>query len=184
MKRIVLTYGLIAGAVLGVMMLISTSFSEQIGFDRGAIVGYTSMVAAFVMIFFGVRAYRDQVLGGTIGFWAATKTGLLIMLVASACYVATWEFVFYRMMPDFGDRYMAHVLEKAKASGASEASLQAERAELAKFYESYKNPLVNISFTFLEPLPVGLLITLVTAAGLSRKRRAPLAGSGALASTP
>ena len=63
MKRIVLTYGLISGAVLGVMLLISTSFADQIGFDRGAIVGYTSMVAAFVMIFFGIRAYRDQVLG-------------------------------------------------------------------------------------------------------------------------
>ena len=183
MKRIVLTYGLIAGAMLGGMMLISTAFIEQIGFDRGAIVGYTSMVAAFVMIFFGVRAYRDQVLGGTIGFWAAMKAGLLIMVVASACYVATWEFVFYRMMPDFGERYMAYELEKARANGASEASLQAQEKETKAFYESYKNPLVNISFTFLEPLPVGLLITLVTAAGLSRKRRPPLGTSGARAST-
>lgn len=185
MKRIVLTYGLIAGAVLGGMMLISTAFAEQIGFDRGAIIGYTSMVAAFVMIYFGVRTYRDQVLGGTIGFWAATKAGLLIMLVASTCYVATWQFVFYRMMPDFGDRYMAYELEKARAGGASEASLQAKERELKEFYRMYKeNPLINISFTYLEPLPVGLLITLASAYGLSRKRRAPLAAPGTLASSP
>ncbi len=183
MKRIVLTYGLISGAVLGVMMLITTLFAEQIGFDRGAIVGYTSMVAAFVMIFFGVRAYRDQVLGGVIGFWAATRAGFLIMLVASTCYVATWEFVFYRLMPDFGDRYMAHELQKARENGVSEERLQAKEKELKQFYESYKNPLVNISFTFLEPLPVGLLITLVSAAGLSRKRRDAVGGSRTLASS-
>ena len=183
MKRIVLTYGLISGAVLGVMLVISTSFSDEIGFDRGAIVGYTSMVAAFVMIFFGVRASRDPVLGGTIGFWAAPRTGLLIMLVASTCYVATWEFVYYRIMPDFGDRYVAHVIERAKASGASAAQLQAQEAELKQFYENYRNPLVNISLTYLEPLPVGLLITLISAAGLSRRRRDVRTPSETLAST-
>jgi hypothetical protein len=35
----------------------------------------------------------------------------------------------------------------------------------------YKNPLVNIAFTFLEPLPVGIVFTLVTAGVMSRKRR-------------
>jgi hypothetical protein len=39
--------------------------------------------------------------------------------------------------------------------------------------ESYKNPLVNIAYTLLEPMPVGLLVTLVTAGVLSRKRRRP-----------
>ena len=42
---------------------------------------------------------------------------------------------------------------------------------MAEFKEMYKNPLVNIALTFLEPLPVGLVFTLVTAGVLSRKRR-------------
>jgi hypothetical protein len=42
---------------------------------------------------------------------------------------------------------------------------------MAEFKEMYRNPLVNIGFTFLEPLPVGLLFTLVTAGVLSRKRQ-------------
>ena len=46
---------------------------------------------------------------------------------------------------------------------------------MAEFNEMYKNPLVNISITFLEPLPVGLLFTLGSAWGLSRRRRDAIA---------
>ena len=42
----------------------------------------------------------------------------------------------------------------------------------------YKNPLINIAITFLEPLPVGLLFTLVSAGVLSRKRRDQSAAAG------
>ncbi len=37
--------------------------------------------------------------------------------------------------------------------------------------ESVKNPLVVIAYTTLEPLPVGLLFTLIAAGVLSRKKR-------------
>ena len=43
---------------------------------------------------------------------------------------------------------------------------------MAAFAEQYKNPLINIAYTYLEPLPVALLFTLVSAGMLSRKRRA------------
>jgi len=42
---------------------------------------------------------------------------------------------------------------------------------MAAFVENYKNPLVNIAITFLEPLPVGLLVTLISAGVLSRRPR-------------
>jgi hypothetical protein len=37
------------------------------------------------------------------------------------------------------------------------------------FAEMYKNPLVNIAFTLLEPLPVALVFTLLTAGIVSRR---------------
>jgi uncharacterized membrane protein YqjE len=89
MRRIVLTFGLIAGALLSVMMLITLPFHDEIGFDRSAIVGYTTMVLAFIMVFFGVRSYRDNVAGGTVSFGRAFIVGLLITAIASVCYVAT-----------------------------------------------------------------------------------------------
>ena len=169
MRKIVLTFGLIAGAILSVMMLIQFQF--QIGFDEGAIIGYTTMVLAFLMVFFGVRSYRDNVAGGSVTFGRAFMVGLLITLVASVCYVATWQFVYYRLVPDFGDKYAAYAIEKAKKSGATDAQVAAKTREMTELNQMLKKPLVNIALTFVEPLPVGVLFTLITAVALSRKRR-------------
>jgi hypothetical protein len=171
MRKIVLTFGLIAGAILSGMMLLTQLFLDQIGFDKGEIIGYSTMVLAFLMVYFGIRSYRDTVTGGTIGFLRAMRVGTLIMLVASICYVATWEVIYYKLAPDFGDKYAAYALDKIRASGASEAELAARAKEMAAFKEQYRNPLVNIAWTFLEPLPVGLLLTVVSAGLLSRRRQ-------------
>lgn len=172
MRKIVLTFGLIAGAIMSVMMIITFQFHDEIGFDMaGLILGYTTMVLAFLMVFFGVKSYRDNVAGGSVSFGRALLIGLMITFVGSACYVATWEVIYYKLAPDFGDKYAAYVIDKAKASGASDAEIIAKTKEMEEFNEMYKNPLVNIAFTFIEPLPVGLLITLVTAGVLGRRRR-------------
>ena len=171
MRKIVLTYGLIAGAILSLMMLVTIPFQDRIGFDKGAVIGYTTMVIAFLMIFFGVRSYRDNVAGGSVGFGRALGVGLLITLIASICYVATWQFIYYRLTPDFMDKYSAYTIEKARKSGATDATIAARTKEMAEFSEMYKNPLINIAFTFLEPLPVGVVFAVVTAGVLCRRRR-------------
>jgi hypothetical protein len=181
MRKIVLTFGLIAGAILSVMMLLTLPFHDQIGFtDKGAIIGYTTMVLAFLMVYFGVRSYRDNVAEGSVSFGRAFKVGLLIMVIATVCYVATWEVIYYRLAPDFVDKYAAYEIQKARTAGATEAQIAGKTRQMAEFKEMYKNPLVNIGFTLLEPMPVGLPFTLLTAWLLSRKRRA----EGAMAAQP
>lgn len=171
MRKIVLTFGLIAGAMLSAMMLMTLPFLDEIGFDKGEVIGYTKMVLAFLMVYFGVRSYRDNVAGGSVTFGRAFIVGLLITIVASACYVATWQVIYHKLVPDFVEKYAAYAVQKAKKSGATEAQIAAQQKQMNEFKEMYKNPLVNISVTFLEPLPVGLLFTLVSAGVLSRKRR-------------
>jgi hypothetical protein len=171
MRKIVLTYGLIAGVILSAMLVVTLSFQDQIGFDKGAIIGYTSMAIAFLMVFFGVRSYRDNVAGGSVTFGRAFSVGLMIAVVASVCYVAIWELAYYQFIPDFGDKYAAYAIEKAKKSGATDAEIAAQVKEMAEFNEMYKNPLVNIAITLLEPLPVGIVFALVTAGVLCRRRR-------------
>ena len=170
MRKIVVTFGLIGGAMLAAMMLIIFPFHDQIGFDRGVYVGYTTMVLAFLMVFFGVQSYRDNVAGGTVTFGRALKVGLLIALLIMACYVAIWEVVYYNFMPDYLDKYSAYALEQARQSGASAEAIAAQAKQMQEFSEMYKNPLVNIAFTLLEPLPVAVVFTLVTAGVVSRKR--------------
>lgn len=169
MQNIVLRFGLVAGVVLAAMMLASLPLIDRIGFERGEVLGYTTMVVALSMVYFGTRSYRDTVAGGTVTFGRAFTVGLLITAVATVCYVVTWEVIYYRLAPDFGERYVAFALEKARQSGASEAELARQTKEMADFLVMYKNPFMNIALTALEPLPVGLVFTLVSAGLLSRK---------------
>lgn len=169
MKRTVLTFGLIAGAIMSLEMILGLPYIDEIG-SLGLIVGYATMVVAFLMVYFGIRSYRDRVAGGSISFGRAFGVGILITLIACVCYVATWEVIFYKFHPDFFDKYSARVVAQTKASGATDAQVEAKRRELAVQAEQYKKPLVNIAYTFIEPFPVGLLFALVCA-GVLRKRQ-------------
>jgi hypothetical protein len=169
MNKIVWTFGLISGAVMAVFMLVTLPFVGEHGV-RDAIVGYTGMVAAFLLVYFGVRSYRDNVLGGTISFGRAFSAGLLIAAIASLCYVATWEVIYYKFMPDFYAKYGQSVVERARQSGKSEAEVAAVRAEMDAMVKRVENPLFITLMTFAEPFPVGLLVALVSAGVLRRKR--------------
>lgn len=171
MKKIVLTFGLISGAILSAVMLATLPFQDAMGFDRGEIVGYTAMVLAFLLVYFGIRSYRDNIAGGTIRFGRSLAVGALIAVVASLCYVATWEVIYYKLAPDFMSKYESYELDKARARGATTEAIAAKKADLDNFAEMYKNPVINAAVTFLEPLPVALIMVLVSAGVLSRPTR-------------
>jgi len=171
MKKTVLTFGLISGAILSVMLFVTLPFQDAIGFDRGEIIGYTSMVVAFLLIYFGVRSYRDNVAGGSVRFGRAFAVGALIAAVASLCYVAAWEVIYYKLAPDFMAKMSAHAVEKARADGQSAEAIAKKKADMDKLAELYKNPAINAAITFLEPLPVALILALVSAGVLSRRKK-------------
>lgn len=173
MKKIVLTFGLISGTIVSGMMLVTLPFHDAIGFDRSLILGYTSMVLAFLLVFFGVRSYRDNVAGGTVRFGRAFAVGALIALVSSLCYVAAWEVAYFTFAPDYLTKYQARTLEKARAEGASEEALSKMKVEMDKFEVLYRNPAINAAITLVEPLPVGLVVALVSAGVLSRRKKSP-----------
>jgi hypothetical protein len=169
MQKIVLTFGLLSGVVAAVLMAATMPFAERIGFDRMLVVGYTSIVISMLFVYFGIRSYRDNVLGGRISFGRGFQAGLLITVISCVCYVAAWLVINYTVMPDFADKYAAYLIEDKRAGGAS----QAEIDEVAKQAEDMKrmleNPFINAAVTFTEPFPVGLLVTLISAAVLKRK---------------
>jgi hypothetical protein len=169
MKRTVLVFGLIAGGLSSLMMLGTLPLVERIGFDKGEVIGYTSMVLAGLLIFFGIRSYRENVGSGTISFGRALSVGLLISLIATICYVATWEVIYFKVMPEFGDKFATYMVDQVKASGASPETIEAKKKEAQEFKVMYDKPLINAAITFLEPMPVWLGMTLVSAAIL-RKR--------------
>lgn len=170
MKKTVLTYGLISGAISSVMMLAFLPFMHKISFGKGLVIGYTAIVLSFLLVIFGIRSYRDNVGNGQITFTKAFAVGISITLISCIFYVATWEIVYFHFLPrDFMDKYGAQTIERLKASGASPAAVEAQVQQQKKFKEQYENPLFNSLMTFIEPFPIGLAITFVSAAVLRRK---------------
>jgi hypothetical protein len=171
MKKVVLTYGLIAGAIFMAFMFGAYPFWKNgtITFENGEIVGYTSMVIALSMIFFGVKSYRDNYLQGSITFGKALKVGGLIALVAALGYAISWEFYFNLIAPDFMDEYASFSIEKARAGNMTEAKVQELITSMSQMKEWYKNPILRFGMTLTEVLPVGILIALLSA-GILRKK--------------
>jgi len=176
MRKTIVTFGLISGAISSLLMLATVPFMHRIGFEKyGLLVGYTGMVLSFLLVFFGVRSYRDNVNKGQITFARAFAVGIAITVISCVCYVITWEILYYNFLPGFMDTYWAHMIAKAKASGASPEALQAKLQQLERSKQLYQNPLFNSLMTFIEPFPVGLVITLISAAILRKKRQSQAA---------
>jgi putative exporter of polyketide antibiotics len=175
MKKIVLIYGLIAGAIVGSMLLITMPLYESgaLKFENGELLGYTTMVVALSLVFFGIKSYRDNHLGGSIKFGNAAKVGLLITLIASLLYAVSWEITYNNMKGDFIKQYSEKQSQKMKAKGASEAEIVASEKKMAEYGELYKNPIIRFAMTLMEIMPVGIIISLLSAALLRKKEFLP-----------
>jgi hypothetical protein len=170
MKKTIIICGLVAGVIVtSVMVAAMAGCFKNPEFEGSMLLGYSSMLVAFSMIFVGVKNARDKYSDGTISFGKAFKIGLMIALIASTIYVVVWMIDYYYFLPDFFDKYSAHIIAKMKSSGASLAEIQKKTVELQDSGKLYKNPIYCPMFTYLEILPVGLLVTLVAALILKRK---------------
>jgi hypothetical protein len=169
MKKTVLTFGILSGVVSALMMFGTVFFVDEIGFDKGVFVGYTGIVLSLLFVYFGVRSYRDNQLGGKITFGRAFGAGMLITLISCLFYVVAWEIEYATVFSDFGDKYAAYAMDQARASGAGEAELAAKAAEMADMQRMLDNPVIRPFLIFIEPFPVGVVVALISAAVLRKK---------------
>lgn len=177
MKRIVLTFGILSGAISSAMMFLTLPLMHRgvINFKNGEVIGYTAIFLSFLLVFFGIRSYRENN-GGTITFGRAFQVGLLITLISCVFYVGSWQIIYYKLMPDFADKYSDFAIASLREKGASDAAIAKKQKEMAALKAMYANPLINVAVTFLEPLPMGLLVTLISA-GILRRRESGATGS-------
>ncbi|GJQ19850.1 MAG: hypothetical protein HBSIN02_02050 [Bacteroidia bacterium] len=174
MRKTILVYGFLSAGIIVVLGFINTKLwkAGTLNFDNGEIFGYAAMVIALSMVFFGIKTFRDKYLGGVIRFGKAFVVGLMITLIASAVYVAAWE-VYWQtddeLRGTFMDRYTEHILGKLRAGGATDEQVDQKRREMDEMKKMYDIPVVRLAITLAEILPVGLLVTLISAAILRRK---------------
>ena len=173
MKKNIIIYGLIAGIVVSISMLFTVNYISHckgnVDFDRSLVIGYASMLIAFSLVYVGIRNYRDKYNEGVISFGKAFKIGILMVLIASTLYVIAWLIDYYFFIPDFAEKYSAQTLAQLKTSGASQIEIEKQTKDMANFVRMMKNPLYNAMMTYIEILPVGLVVTLISSLILKRK---------------
>ncbi|MCI0697625.1 DUF4199 domain-containing protein [candidate division KSB1 bacterium] len=178
MRKVTLTFGLLAGVIVSVFMVIIMGLCKNgtINFDNSDFIGYGSMVIALSMIFFGIKSYRDNYQNGAIKFGKGFQVGLLITLVASLIYAVAGE-TYYQVDPETNtaimDKYADYHINKLRENGASPDEIAQKVKEMVDMKEMQKNPLLRFAMTLAIILPVGIIITLISAAVLRRKEFLP-----------
>jgi hypothetical protein len=174
MLKTILRYGLVAGLLVAVpMVVLMVGFSPATFESGGLLYGYLSMIVALTMVFLGIKHYRDNYLGGAIKFGRALALGLSISAVASVLYALGWELSLAATGFNFADSYYTSLVDAARAKGASAAELQKLIAEGQSFAAWYSKPWLRIPMSFVEMFPVGVLVSLISAALLRNSRLLP-----------
>lgn len=170
MNKIIIVCGLMAGLIVSTFMITSINSSYGSGMHSGSIwLGYASMLLSFSLIFVGVKNFRDKYNHGNITFGKAFMIGLYITLIASTIYVISWTIDYFFFVPDFMVMYTTQAIKEIKESGASAAEIQKKIAEINESAKLYDTPIGVILLTYMEILPVGLLVSLICALILKRK---------------
>ena len=161
MKRLILSYGIIAGLVI----IVTNIVSMELG--RGqAWLGFLVMFIAFSVIYVAVKRYRDEALGGVISFMTALLVGLGISAVAGIVYVGIWELYLFLTDYEFIDSYATSIMHAKEVAGATQTELARLASEAERFRASYSKPLYRLPVTFVEVFPPGFLVSLASAAVL------------------
>jgi len=170
LKKTILIFGLISGVLSSVMMCATIPFLRDLEHgQKGMIIGYTTIVLSSLLVFFGIRSYRDNLAGGSITFGRGFAIGICITLISCAFYVVTWEIIYFNFMHGFMDGYFAQQIQKVQSAPGTPEAIEAKVASIRHSQQLYENPFYNALYTFIEPFPVGLLITLISAVTLRRK---------------
>jgi hypothetical protein len=172
MKKTVLIYGSLIGFITSVVLVISMStFEGGMDYDYGQIFGFSVMILAFISMFFGIRSYKNNVLGGEISFGRALGMGLLITLFACVVYSLTWTVYTEVAKVEFMDDYILMMEKKMVKEGKSATEIQEMKDKNQVYVDMYKNPLLKFLITIIEPLPVGVGLSFIFALILALKRK-------------
>ena len=183
MKRTVVVFGLISAVIIAsvvwLMLALVGDEGEVISIDNSHFVGYGIMVIALSVIFFGIKSFRDNQAGGRITFWKGLQIGLLITLISSIGYGSAWT-VHNQMNPEWLGRFMQkyndYQADKMRAGGSSQEEIDASTKEMTEMGKMLENPLVFFLIALGEIVPVGIVISLISAGLLRKKEFLPEGG--------
>jgi Protein of unknown function (DUF4199) len=168
MKKVIWIYGLVVGTALSIFVIIMMNMMVNNKHTKGNdVIGYAYLIAMFSIVFFGIRKCKSSYSNGIISFGKAFKIGTLIALIGSSMYVLFSLGYYYLFVPEFLDAYIQNVLNNC----TSPEQLAAKTKEMANFKEMYKNPFFAILVTYMEVLPIGLVVALISSLILKTNKK-------------
>ncbi|HKD22155.1 MAG TPA: DUF4199 domain-containing protein [Rhizomicrobium sp.] len=174
MFRNITLYGLVSGVIVGVPTFgLTVSMNHHRPLAYALFIGYLTMLVALSAVFVAIKRYRDVDLGGVIGFWRAFGLGLGISVISGVFYVLAWEAALAVTHMDFAGDYAKVLIAEQKAKGVTGPALAKLVADMEAFKHQYANPLYRYAEGFSEIFPVGVLVSLVSAALLRNSRFLP-----------
>jgi hypothetical protein len=166
MKKTVLKFGLYSGITILVLFLCSYSFMTDLSFETQEVLGYTSMFAALVFVFFGIKSYRDKENGGYISFGRALGLGLLITLIPALAFGIFDAIYVTYVYPEFFSEY--YTAMQAKMSPEELVKMEADMESMKFFF----TPFGTFLLMFLTVFILGFIISLLSSMILRRTSKA------------
>jgi hypothetical protein len=165
MKYNIIKNGILGGIIVSIVMICMTYYMKvNPDNEPNTIIGFASILLAFIFVILGIKKERESN-KDSITFVKALLTGWYISLVISTIYVLVWLIIYYNFFPDFMEQYSAMVLKNTKAE-----ELAAKTTEMNQMAAWYKNPVMIILLTYMEILPIGIVVSLIGALVLKKKQ--------------
>jgi hypothetical protein len=165
----ILGFGAAAGLLVGIPIS-AWIVTGNSGHDTTAMaITYLVMLVALGLIFVAVKRQRDEQ-GGVIRFWPAFALGLGISFVAGLFYVAAFEAACAITQYDFASSYAEAEIAAQRAAGASAQAIARTTEEMTRLKALFANPFFRLPMIFAEIFPVGILVSLISAALLRNPR--------------
>jgi len=167
-----ITYGLLIALVGIAVKLVAFLLgfeTDKIGTTSatifGTVLGLGSLVLIFILVWFGVRAVRDEKPDKCLTFGQGFGAGIIIVLVA-AVIGAIYTFIHYSFInPDFAEYTIALTRQKLAETGAR-SEQAAEMAE--KVMHIMLHPAVMALSDFIGRIFWGAIFSLIAAAIVKR----------------
>lgn len=164
MNKIILKNGLFGSIIVSALLVFVTMYMRANPEKEVSIlIGFTVMTLAFFFLFWGIKQQREAN-NGSISFGKAFMTGFWISLIISTIYVLVWLIILYNFFPNFAEHYTDMAIAKASPDEVAKVT-----EEMNSFKEMYKNPIMVILFTYIEILPLGIVISFISALILKKK---------------
>lgn len=169
MKKTAILFGLVSGVVHLAMTAATIPFIYSHRYAMTDVLGYSAIVLSALIVFFGIRSYRQHTADGRMTFGRGFAVGILITLVACAFQIVTFQILYFKVLPDFGEKWSACEVDRARSKGGTPQDVAAAEKNAQMFKKLFDNPATNALVTFATSFPIGLVVAGVSAAILRRR---------------